>query len=130
LIKVSELLQFSYITFSYDAWYFCQYNGTATHPRLSVFCSDRQLYAMLVDDKNRSCLFYGSTLQKSIRQDPSCTTLVSSISTPFLTNKHCMRQGMHLLPFIFGNITKYIIGLSTVTFHLSHILLYLFFDFF
>ncbi|XP_022631302.1 uncharacterized protein LOC106777358 isoform X2 [Vigna radiata var. radiata] len=52
-----------------------KYNGTATHPRLSVFCSDKQLYAMLVDDKNRSCLFYGSTLQKSIRQDPSCSTL-------------------------------------------------------
>ncbi|XP_022631300.1 uncharacterized protein LOC106777358 isoform X1 [Vigna radiata var. radiata] len=92
-----------------------KYNGTATHPRLSVFCSDKQLYAMLVDDKNRSCLFYGSTLQKSIRQDPSCSTLVSSISSPpFLTNKHRMRQGMHLLPFIFGNIRmrKYITGLS------------------
>ncbi|KAK7373217.1 hypothetical protein VNO80_06616 [Phaseolus coccineus] len=32
-----------------------KYNGTATHPRLSVFCSDKQLYAMVVDDKNRSC---------------------------------------------------------------------------
>ncbi|ESW25220.1 hypothetical protein PHAVU_003G017400 [Phaseolus vulgaris] len=52
-----------------------KYNGTATHPRLSVFCSDKQLYAMVVDDKTRSCLFYGSTLQKSIRQDPSCSTL-------------------------------------------------------
>ncbi|KAK7407376.1 hypothetical protein VNO78_09245 [Psophocarpus tetragonolobus] len=52
-----------------------KYNGTATHPRLSVFCSDKQLYAMLVDDKNKKCLFYGSTLQKSIRQDPSCTTI-------------------------------------------------------
>nr|ACU23672.1 unknown [Glycine max] len=42
---------------------------------LSVFCSDKQLYAMLVDDKNKKCLFYGSTLQKSIRQDPPCSTL-------------------------------------------------------
>ena len=54
-----------------------QYNGTATRPRLSVFCSDKQLYAMLVDDHNKKCLFYGSTLQKSIRQNPPCTTIVS-----------------------------------------------------
>ncbi|TKY69672.1 50S ribosomal protein L18 [Spatholobus suberectus] len=52
-----------------------KYNGMATHPRLSVFCSDKQLYAMLVDDKNKKCLFYGSTLQKSFRQDPPCSTL-------------------------------------------------------
>ncbi|KAL6192769.1 hypothetical protein ACLB2K_033855 [Fragaria x ananassa] len=51
------------------------YNGTPTKPRLSVFCSDKQLYAMLVDDQNKKCLFYGSTLQKSIRQDPHCSTV-------------------------------------------------------
>ncbi|XP_050373200.1 uncharacterized protein LOC126790876 [Argentina anserina] len=51
-----------------------KYNGTAKKPRLSVFCSDKQLYAMLVDDRNKKCLFYGSTLQKSIRQDPHCST--------------------------------------------------------
>ncbi|KAK7309799.1 hypothetical protein RJT34_06827 [Clitoria ternatea] len=49
-----------------------KFNGTATHPRLSVFCSDKQLYAMLVDDKNKKCLFYGSTLQKLFR-DPPCS---------------------------------------------------------
>ncbi|KAL0421075.1 UNVERIFIED_CONTAM: 50S ribosomal protein L18, chloroplastic [Sesamum latifolium] len=52
-----------------------KFNGTATKPRLSVFCSDKQLYAMLVDDQNKKCLFYGSTLQKSIRKDQSCTTV-------------------------------------------------------
>ncbi|XP_027181449.1 uncharacterized protein LOC113779879 [Coffea eugenioides] len=52
-----------------------KFNGTATKPRLSVFCSDKQLYAMVVDDQNKRCLFYGSTLQKSIRQDLSCTTI-------------------------------------------------------
>ncbi|WRX14996.1 Large ribosomal subunit protein uL18 - like 3 [Theobroma cacao] len=36
---------------------------------------NKQLYAMLVDDKNKKCLFYGSTLQKSIRDDPPCTTI-------------------------------------------------------
>ncbi|XP_006417040.2 uncharacterized protein LOC18993451 [Eutrema salsugineum] len=52
-----------------------KFNGTQTKPRLSVFCSDKQLYAMLVDDYNRKCLFYGSTLQKSIRGDPPCTVI-------------------------------------------------------
>lgn len=52
-----------------------KFNGTPTKPRLSVFCSDKQLYAMLVDDQNKKCLFYGSTLQKSIRQNPPCSTM-------------------------------------------------------
>ncbi|KAM6547336.1 hypothetical protein CsatB_019012 [Cannabis sativa] len=52
-----------------------KFNGTSTKPRLSVFCSDKQLYAMLVDDQNKKCLFYGSTLQKSIRQNPHFSTI-------------------------------------------------------
>ncbi|KAJ0253389.1 Ribosomal L18p/L5e family protein [Hirschfeldia incana] len=52
-----------------------KFNGTQTKPRLSVFCSDKQLYAMLVDDFNKKCLFYGSTLQKSIRGDPPCSVI-------------------------------------------------------
>ncbi|XP_059448834.1 uncharacterized protein LOC132180016 isoform X1 [Corylus avellana] len=52
-----------------------KFNGTPTRPRLSVFCSDKQMYAMLVDDQNNKCLFYGSSLQKSIRQHPPCSTI-------------------------------------------------------
>ncbi|XP_004308574.1 PREDICTED: 50S ribosomal protein L18, chloroplastic-like [Fragaria vesca subsp. vesca] len=55
-----------------------KYNGTPTNPRLSVFCSDKQLYVILVDDQNKKCLFYGSTLQKAIRQDPHCSTVVAA----------------------------------------------------
>ncbi|OVA09812.1 Ribosomal protein L18/L5 [Macleaya cordata] len=51
-----------------------KFNGTSTRPRLSVFCSTKQLYAMLVDDQNKKLLFYGSTLQKSIRENPCCST--------------------------------------------------------
>eukprot|EP00262_Sarcandra_glabra_P022424 TRINITY_DN9929_c0_g2_i3.p1 TRINITY_DN9929_c0_g2~~TRINITY_DN9929_c0_g2_i3.p1 ORF type:complete len:166 (+),score=24.12 TRINITY_DN9929_c0_g2_i3:241-738(+) len=51
-----------------------KFNGSSARPRLSVFCSTKQLYAMLVDDQNKKCLFYGSTLQKSIRENPSCST--------------------------------------------------------
>ncbi|CAM0147474.1 unnamed protein product [Urochloa decumbens] len=52
-----------------------KFNGTATKPRLSVFCSNRQLYAVLADDHNKKVLFYGSTLQTSICGDPPCTTV-------------------------------------------------------
>ncbi|RCV46359.1 hypothetical protein SETIT_9G525300v2 [Setaria italica] len=52
-----------------------KFNGTATKPRLSVFCSNRQLYAVLADDHNKKVLFYGSTLQKSICGDPPCGTV-------------------------------------------------------
>ncbi|MCD9559797.1 hypothetical protein HAX54_018096 [Datura stramonium] len=52
-----------------------KFNGTPEKPRLSVFCSEKQLYATLVDDQNKKCLFYGSTLQKSIRGDPPCNTI-------------------------------------------------------
>ncbi|KAG2543138.1 hypothetical protein PVAP13_9NG730700 [Panicum virgatum] len=52
-----------------------KFNGTATKPRLSVFCSSRQLYAVLADDHNKKILFYGSTLQKSICSDPPCSTV-------------------------------------------------------
>ncbi|KAH7683612.1 Ribosomal protein L18 protein [Dioscorea alata] len=52
-----------------------KFNGSASKPRLSVFCSGKQLYAMLVDDQNKKTLFYGSTLQKSIRQDLPCSTI-------------------------------------------------------
>ncbi|KAL4298610.1 hypothetical protein AHAS_Ahas17G0018100 [Arachis hypogaea] len=58
---------------SLGLWHDFEFNGTARNPRLSVFCSEKQLYAMLVDDKNKKCLFYASTLQKSIR-NPPCST--------------------------------------------------------
>ncbi|KAJ6987541.1 hypothetical protein D5086_016151 [Populus alba] len=52
-----------------------KFNGTRTKPRLSIFCSTKQLYAMLVDDQSKKCLFYGSTLQKPLRGDPPRSTI-------------------------------------------------------
>lgn len=66
-----------------------QYNGTAAKPRLSVFCSNRQLYAMLVDDHGKRILFYGSTLQEAICGDPRCSTVVRSKTEPAPT-QHCI----------------------------------------
>ncbi|KAF5752075.1 Ribosomal L18p/L5e family protein isoform 1 [Tripterygium wilfordii] len=52
-----------------------KYDGTPAKPRLSVFCSAKQLYATLVDDERKRCIFSGSTSQESIRGDPPCTTI-------------------------------------------------------
>ncbi|OAY80883.1 50S ribosomal protein L18, chloroplastic [Ananas comosus] len=52
-----------------------KFNGTPTKPRLSVFCSNKQLYAMLVDDQNKKTLFYASTSQKSICGEPPCSKM-------------------------------------------------------
>lgn len=52
-----------------------KFNGTRTKPRLSVFCSTKQLYAMLVDDQSKKCLFYGSTLQKPLSGDLPRSTI-------------------------------------------------------
>ncbi|KGN51925.1 uncharacterized protein LOC101218434 [Cucumis sativus] len=72
-----------------------KYNGTPTRPRLSVFCSDKQLYAMLVDDQNKKCLFYGSTLQKSMRPTPSCTTIEAAQHVGEELVKVCMDLNIH-----------------------------------
>lgn len=77
--KCSYIFSLSLINYIISVMhFFLQFNGTATHPRLSVFCSDKQLYAMLVDDQNKKCLFYGSTLQKLFRENPPCSTAVSN----------------------------------------------------
>ncbi|XP_047084692.1 50S ribosomal protein L18-like [Lolium rigidum] len=52
-----------------------KFNGTETKPRLSVFCSNKQLYAMLVDDHGKRMLFYASTLQEAICGEPPCSTV-------------------------------------------------------
>lgn len=78
-------LNFESFASLFKACFVCgQFNGTQTKLRLSVFCSDKQLYAMLVDDFNKKCLFYASTLQKSIRGDPPCTVIVSSATWKLL----------------------------------------------
>ncbi|KVH92295.1 Ribosomal protein L18/L5 [Cynara cardunculus var. scolymus] len=64
-----------------------KYNGTQKKPRLSVFCSEKQLYAMLVDDQNKKCLFYGSTLQQSIRSIPGTTIVSTSIPSKGISTK-------------------------------------------
>ena len=41
-------------------------SGTATHPRLSVFRSNKQIYAQIIDDQEGRTLVSASSLEKSI----------------------------------------------------------------
>ncbi|GFZ00157.1 ribosomal L18p/L5e family protein [Actinidia rufa] len=72
-----------------------KFNGTPTRPRLSVFCSEKQLYAMLVDDQNKKCLFYGSTLQQSIRENPPCSTVEAAERVGDELVKACINLDIH-----------------------------------
>ena len=49
---------------------------------------------MLVDDQNKKCLLYGSSLYKSFRENPACRTVVSS--PPHLREIY-IRQGKQCL---------------------------------
>ncbi|CAN6482019.1 unnamed protein product [Victoria cruziana] len=75
-----------------------KFNGTSRRPRLSVFCSGKQLYAVLVDDQNRKCLFYGSTLQKSMREsddNDTCSTVEAAKRVGEELVKTCIQQKIH-----------------------------------
>ncbi|KAJ4711354.1 50S ribosomal protein L18-like [Melia azedarach] len=80
-----------------------KFNGTPTKPRLSVFCSEKQLYAMLVDDQNKKCLFYGSTLQKSIRGNPPCTTIEAAGRVGEELIKACIELNVNEISSYDGN---------------------------
>ncbi|KAF8399485.1 hypothetical protein HHK36_015351 [Tetracentron sinense] len=72
-----------------------KFNGSSVRPRLSVFCSAKQLYAMLVDDQNKKCLFYGSTLQNSIRENPSFSTIEAAQRVGEELVKACIDLKIH-----------------------------------
>uniref|UniRef100_A0ACD5WSU4 Uncharacterized protein n=1 Tax=Avena sativa TaxID=4498 RepID=A0ACD5WSU4_AVESA len=91
-----------------------KFNGTSTKPRLSVFCSNRQLYAMLVDDHGKRILFYASTLQEAICGDPPCRTVEASrrvgeelvkackeldISEVSCYDRNCFARGERMMAF-------------------------------
>lgn len=100
-----------------------QFNGTPTKPRLSVFCSDKQLYAMLVDDQNKKCLFYGSTLQQSIRGNgnPPCSTIVSTplnwASIRFLVSNLAVLTVLDMFPLSRKLLSVLVKSLSRLVLH-------------
>ncbi|KAL8231682.1 hypothetical protein R6Q57_001460 [Mikania cordata] len=95
--KISMLEIFTYSDFAGDVESRKSTSGYASYgkkPRLSVFCSGKQLYAMLVDDQNKTCLFYGSTLQQSVRSTPGCTTIEAAQRVGEELVKTCLDLGI------------------------------------
>ena len=43
-------------------------SGTASRPRLAVYRSNKNMYAQIIDDENRTTLVSANTLQKDVRE--------------------------------------------------------------
>ena len=44
-------------------------SGTSTHPRLSIYFSQKNVFAQLIDDENGTTLVSASTLEKELREE-------------------------------------------------------------
>ena len=53
-------------------------NGTADRPRLSVYRSNLNMYAQLIDDVQGCTLTSASTVEKEVRQNLDCTSDVNA----------------------------------------------------
>lgn len=54
-------------------------NGTAERPRLSVFRSNKEIYAQLVNDQNGVTLITASSLEKSFKKDGSKSDVAKEV---------------------------------------------------
>ena len=54
-------------------------SGTGTNPRLSVFRSNKEIYAQLIDDSNGKILVASSSRDKNIDKDKSNKTELASL---------------------------------------------------
>ena len=53
--------------------------GTAKKPRLTVFKSNKEIYAQMVDDKNRVTLVAASSAEKSVSNDGNKSERATSV---------------------------------------------------
>ena len=44
-------------------------SGTSTHPRLSIYFSQKNVYAQLIDDEHSTTLVAASTLEKELKEE-------------------------------------------------------------
>jgi len=69
-----------------------KFNGTAQRPRLSIFCSSKHLYALLVDDSKKKTLAFASTQQETIRGSQPCNTIDAARHVGEEIIKACIEQ--------------------------------------
>ena len=74
--------------------------GTATRPRLSVFRSNKHIYAQIVDDWNQRTLFGCSSLSREIRDRiRNGATVESAAVVGELIGKNCVENGVKAVVF-------------------------------
>ncbi|PID68762.1 MAG: 50S ribosomal protein L18 [Flavobacteriia bacterium] len=54
-------------------------SGTATKPRLSVFRSNKEIYAQLIDDVNGKTLTAASSREKSVQSEGNKTEIATAV---------------------------------------------------
>ena len=71
--------------------------GTAEKPRLSVFKSNKEIYAQMVDDQKGSTLVSASSIEKSISKDIAKSEQAAHVGE--LLAKKAIKKGIHTCAF-------------------------------
>jgi len=54
-------------------------SGTSTHPRLSIYFSQKNVFTQLIDDENGTTLVSASTLEKNLEESSKTKTLLRKL---------------------------------------------------
>ena len=73
-------------------------SGTGTNPRLSVFRSNKEIYAQLIDDSNGKILVASSSRDKNIDKDKSNKTELASLVGKDIAEK-AIKKGIKQVSF-------------------------------
>jgi len=73
--------------------------GTADLPRLSVFRSNKQIYAQLIDDQNRKTLVSASSLDKSVADKKGVTKIEQAKLVGKLIAEKSKKAGISTIVF-------------------------------
>ena len=76
-------------------------NGTASRPRLSVFRSNNNIYAQIIDDETQNTLCSASTVDKEIRSnfEGSRSSCNASTAVGELVAKRALSKGIQQVVF-------------------------------
>jgi large subunit ribosomal protein L18 len=74
--------------------YLKKIKGTLKKPRLSVFKSNKHIYAQLIDDKNGHTLAFSSTLDKSLVEKILLTSSTSTQEASFFVGENLAEKAI------------------------------------
>ena len=75
-------------------------NGTMQRPRLSVFRSDKHIYAQIIDDTSATTLVAASTVEKAVKEKVEFTNNVEAAkAVGELVAKRAVEKGINTVVF-------------------------------